>query len=166
MEPLRVLVVGESPSLGRGLAALLEDSGIPTDFVLELAPAPSLALPAGVARPVVVASPGFYCSTLRRWRRGELPGRELVIVGSRDPVLAEAYGAVRVDLPLNAESFLALVRGLATRGARTPRSRRNTGARVAATFPAWDPAADPVRPPVRAPLGVHAAGSDGWSAGR
>ncbi len=101
-----VLVVGETPSLGRAIVDLLEAGGIRTAFVLDAREAK------GSFAAVVAACNAAYCDTLRAWLRGELPPSPLVLVGSRDPVGRSLPEAHLVDLPLKPESFVSLVRSM------------------------------------------------------
>jgi hypothetical protein len=111
MEVESVLVVGESASLGRSIADLLTTSGLKAQFVRSLEDLTSLETAASDSRVVVAASPGFYCSTLRVWMRGGLPGSKLIVVASRDPLLDRAGGVLKIDLPLDAAQLVEAVCG-------------------------------------------------------
>jgi hypothetical protein len=107
-----VLVVGETPSLGRSVVDLLETAGVPTHFVYDLGAEPS---PSKVSEryPVVIAVCNEpYCATGRRWMRGELPGAVLVVIGSRDRSIQAITGIRIVPLPLDPGPFLELIDGL------------------------------------------------------
>lgn len=111
-ETHRVLVVGETPSLGRSIADLLESENVPARYVYDLdaeAPLGSLADRYVV---VVAACTGYFCATARRWMRGEMPGVKLVVVGSRDPILGTTPEVRQVELPLRASGFMHTVREL------------------------------------------------------
>lgn len=105
-----VVVVGETPSLGRALVDLLEADGLSVQYrtSLESSGTPG----AGAPTVIVVASNTPYCATARRWLDGELGTSRLVVVGSRDPRVAPGSGIHRVPLPLRAAPFLQTVRGL------------------------------------------------------
>lgn len=112
MEHREVLVVGETPSLGRAVADMLESAGLPARFVADLT-SPLPRSDAGGPRPVVVvACNEAYCATARRYARGEFPDVTMVVVGSRDPMLTTIPGIHLVRLPLTPAPLLALVRGL------------------------------------------------------
>jgi hypothetical protein len=129
MERATVLVVGETPSLGRSVTDILDAAELPARFVADLdgeAPLETL-----VARhPVlVVASNSYFCSSARRWVRGEMPHVALVVVGSRDPVVAANANIRAVALPIAPSPFLTMIRQLtdlgevgrdSTDGARQP----------------------------------------------
>jgi hypothetical protein len=110
--PVQVLVVGETPSLGRSIADLLEAWEVPNRYVHDLSVEPSLETLHERCPVVVVASNGPFCPTARRWLRSELPKVELVVVGSRDPALASAAGIHTVELPLARDRLPGLVRDL------------------------------------------------------
>jgi len=107
-----VLVVGETPSLGRSITDLLESGDVRAQYVLDLASEQPLSTLASRFRIVVAACNGLYCTTARRWVRGELPNVELVVVGSRDPVVVGGANLHLVPLPLLPAQFLGLIRGL------------------------------------------------------
>ncbi len=112
METPGVLVVGETPSLGRSIADLLESSGIHTRYVQDLGDEQPLS---GLGRryPVVVAAcTGHHCATGRQWARGDVPDVPLVVVGSLDPVLPNVRNVHLVSLPLLPTGFLAMIRDL------------------------------------------------------
>jgi hypothetical protein len=113
MEGGEVLVIGETPSLGRAIADLLESSDVPVRFSRDILSESPLATLAQRHRVVVTACTGFTCDTARRWRRGETPGVHLVVVGSWDPSLTPHENLYVVDLPLRPERFVELIRGLA-----------------------------------------------------
>lgn len=113
MEHPEVLVVGETPSLGRSITDLLVSGDVPARYALDLN---TEGAPTQLAErfPVVVAaSNGPFCATARRWAKGEFPNVSLVVVGSRDPVLAQGLKKVYlVSLPLLPARFLELIREL------------------------------------------------------
>ncbi|MCI4372279.1 MAG: hypothetical protein L3K02_01340 [Thermoplasmata archaeon] len=112
MESPGVLVVGETPSLGRSITDLLESGDVPVQYVIELAHEMPFSDLASRFPVVVAACNGLYCTTARRWTRGELPNVELVVVGSRDPVVLSDGAVHRVPLPLLPAQFLRLIREL------------------------------------------------------
>ena len=107
-----MLVVGETPSLGRSIADLLDSAAVPGRFVFDISaehPLPTLSH----RYPVVVAACNeHFCGTARRWARGEFPDVALVVVGDRDTGLAAIPGVHVVPLPLVPAPFLSLVRQL------------------------------------------------------
>lgn len=107
----RVLVVGETPSLGRAIVDLLDAYGVATRFAPEVDAAQRAGL-RGV-RVIVAAANSGHCPTLRSYLRGELAGPQLVIVGSRDPLAVAGGGVHPVGLPLVPTPFVQLVRSLA-----------------------------------------------------
>ena len=107
MTSAEVVVVGETPSLGRSIVDLLHAEGVPCRLVHDLTPADL-----GARSVVVVACNESYCVTARRWSRGEMPGHRLVVVGARDPLLDSMRGLDVVPLPLRAGPLVALVRRL------------------------------------------------------
>ncbi len=107
-----VLVVGETPSLGRAIADLLEAENVPTQYVHDVSADSSLPSLHGRYPVVVVACNATFCATARRWLRGEFPDVELVVVGSRDPILSRANGVHQVPLPLVPSRLLGMVRSL------------------------------------------------------
>lgn len=116
MEPPGVLVVGETPSLGRSIADLLESGGVRVRYVDDVrTPGPLAAL--AQRYPIVVAACNEHlCATARRWVRGEIPNVALVVVGARDPALARTEKLHLVPLPLLPARFLGLIHGLLEAG--------------------------------------------------
>jgi len=112
-----VVVVGETPSLAASLVELLETDGVRVVSVHELREAEALVREGSLdPRPLVIsASNRHYCPTARRWRMGSLRDSELVVVGTRDPLLRSSGRLHVVALPLIPEEFLGLVRELAGR---------------------------------------------------
>lgn len=112
MAPSDVIVVAETPSLGRSVLDLLEARGLKGHLVLDLPP----ALPPewlGSRDPVVVvACNSPFCRTARRWSVGEFPGVRLVVVGSRDPILRTLPGVESLPLPLLPTALLNAVENL------------------------------------------------------
>lgn len=104
-----LVVVAETPSLGRSVLDLLESGGHSGRLVLDL---PS-ELPADWVRTndpvVVVACNSPFCRTARRWARGEFAHVRLVVVGSRDPVLETLPQVEVVRLPLDPSMLLMAV---------------------------------------------------------
>ncbi len=124
MGPREVLIVGETPSLGRSILDLLRAEGIPCRLVHDVArDDPGLSGPSPTAA-VIVACNEPFCRTARRWSRGELPVDRLVVIGARDPQLADRPGLRLVPLPLSAEPLVALARSLLGGGSTArPRDR-------------------------------------------
>ncbi len=104
--PPDVLVVGETPSLGRAIVDVLEAGGVGARFVLDVKESSE------PYRAIVAACNASYCSTLRVWLRGELPGSTLVLVGTRDPLAMGVPGIRRIDLPLRARVLVGTIRTL------------------------------------------------------
>ncbi|MGA8542037.1 MAG: hypothetical protein WB947_00620 [Thermoplasmata archaeon] len=127
MGPSPVLVVGETPSLGRSVADLLESGNIPYRFVYAIES--EIPLETLFERyPVVISACNeVFCSTARRWSRGELPGVRLIVVGSRDPALRSMSGLRQLSLPVLPARLRSLLRTLFD-GPDPPRS---LGARLA-----------------------------------
>jgi hypothetical protein len=118
MTPCEILLVGETPSLGRSLLDLLTAAELPCRLVHDLDPNdPGLAGLHPTAA-VVVACNEPFCRTARRWSRGELLLNGLVVVGSRDPILSTLPGVSVVPLPLAPATFLELARALIEVAAR------------------------------------------------
>jgi len=107
-----VLVVGETPSLGRSIADLLEASGVPARYVDNVASAEPLASLASRYPVVISACNERVCATARRWVLGALPDVELVVVGSRDPQIPRARQVHLVPLPLLPVRLLGMVHAL------------------------------------------------------
>lgn len=122
MAPEGVLVIGETPSLGRSIVDLLEAYDVPTRYVTNVeseAPLSSL----GQRYPVVIAACNeSFCATARRWVRGELPKVSLVVVGSRDPILSTTPGVHHLSLPLLPGRLLSMIRGLLASVSGSPRT--------------------------------------------
>jgi hypothetical protein len=112
-----VLVVGETPSLGRALADLLESDQLTCRYVEDLAREETEL---GETSVVVAACNATYSPTARKWIRGDLPRTHLVVVGSRDPSITPESGIHLVALPLPPKHFLRLVRGLVEVGPPMP----------------------------------------------
>ncbi len=109
MESRGVLVVGETPSLGRSIADVLEAGGVPIRLVYDVSAAHPLATLVERYPVVVVACNEHFCATVRRWAREEFPGVAVVVVGDRDPGLALFPGLHVVPLPLRPAPFVARV---------------------------------------------------------
>lgn len=122
-----ILVIGETPSLGRSIVGLLESVGLPCRYSLDVSASGDSGLD-GV-EVVVVAANAHYCATLRAQQQGALGERELVVVGSRDPLGRAGPHVYPVELPLRPSDFLALIRSLmaAATQAQRSRSRQSNG---------------------------------------
>lgn len=112
MEPPGVLVIGETPSLGRSIVDLLESGGMRARYVADLQGQEPLSTLWNRYPVVVAACNEHYCATARRWAGGELPNVALVVVGARDPLLARAGKLHLVPLPLLPAGFLGLIHEL------------------------------------------------------
>jgi len=111
MEPPGVLVVGETPSLGRSIVDLLESEGVPARYTDELPREGTVASRGGRFPVVVAASNGHYCATARQWGANVGAGTALIVVGSRDPYVPLAHIEL-VALPLVPSRFLLRIRSL------------------------------------------------------
>jgi hypothetical protein len=108
-----VLVVGETPSLGQSIVDLLEAERLRTEYVLDVEERGPVGSLADRYSLIVVACNEHRCLTARRWKLGELPpDLPLLVVGSRDPVLATTRGVHQVPLPLEPDRFLSAVHSL------------------------------------------------------
>jgi len=121
MRPIPVLVVGETPSLGRAVADLLDSEGISHRLVYDVRSDGPTEHVADRYTAVIVACNEQYCVTARLRARGGVPGVALVIVGSRDPILSKLSGVRVIPLPLRPGPFLAEVNSLLARTAPVPR---------------------------------------------
>lgn len=122
MSSSSVLVVGETPSLGRSIVDLLESAGIESRLVADIGAEPPLGTLADRFPLVIAACNEPFCVTARRWARGEFPRTRLVVVGSRDPTLAGMPGATIVPLPLVPRPFVSLASALLAGPGPTPRA--------------------------------------------
>ena len=122
MQSPEVLVVGETPSLGRSIADLLESGNVPCRVVYDISAERPLGTLSQRFRMIIVACNERFCATARRWARGEIPKSELIVVGSRDPALASMVGVRVVPLPLVPGPLLALVRGPGSSSLASPSS--------------------------------------------
>jgi hypothetical protein len=109
-----VVVVAETPSLGRSIVDLLLAEGITCRLVSDLSDRELESWAPGPEPLVVVACNEAYCRTARRWARGELKVSGLVVVGARDPELRTMPQVRIVPLPLQREPLVVLIRGLVT----------------------------------------------------
>lgn len=116
MKAPSILVVGETPSLGRSVTDLLDSWSLPVEYVEDPGGKAPLENFAGRHPVVVVACNSYFCETGRRWARGELPKVALVVVGSRDPLVLADRRICSMPLPLEVRSFLDIVRGLLVAG--------------------------------------------------
>jgi hypothetical protein len=119
MEPPGVLVVGETPSLGRSIADLLESDGIPVRYILDLEAEPPLSGSAHPYRVIVAACNAQQCATVHQWARGPFSNLDLVVVGARDPGVIPGVRLHLVELPLLPSRFSNMIRELLE--AATPR---------------------------------------------
>jgi hypothetical protein len=110
MPPPRVLVIGETPSLGRAIVDLLESDGVRCRYALDLDPSQREDL--RDIDVIIAAANTPYCATLRRQEQGLLNGHPLIVVGSRDPRVARNPKVHRIELPLEPAPFLRLVHSL------------------------------------------------------
>ena len=104
-------VVAETQSLAGALGDLLRSAGVATDIVTPLEALETLGERAGPVRPtlLLVASNRRRCETARRWLRGEFPGADLIVVGSRDPTIADVARVRQIALPLRPNELVELV---------------------------------------------------------
>jgi hypothetical protein len=114
MQAPGVLVVAETPSLGRSIVDLLESGNIPSRLVYDVSVEHPLSNLAARFPVVISACNEHFCATARRWARGEFPNVDMVVVGDRDSELPSFAGVRVVSLPLVPAPFLALVHGLLT----------------------------------------------------
>lgn len=117
-----VLVVGETPSLGRSIHDLLESGGVPSRFEYDIGYGSPLSELHREFPIVVAACNEHFCDSARRWARGEIPGVSLIVVGARDPYLAKIPGIRVVPLPLVPGPFLTLVNRLRQAAELPPRA--------------------------------------------
>lgn len=106
-----MVVVAETQSLALSISDLLRSAGIATETITPLEALETWGERAGPVSPclLLVASNRHLSETARRWIDGEFPGTELIVVGSRDPVLARAPRVPLVHLPLRPEELVRLV---------------------------------------------------------
>jgi hypothetical protein len=107
-----ILVVGETPSLGRAIADLLDAAGLPSRLVAVPRPTASEPPAAGAYRVVVAACNAPESVTALAWHRGEFPRSSLVVVGSRYGVIPPSRNVEVIRLPLDPPYLVALVRRL------------------------------------------------------
>ena len=107
----KVLVVGETPSLGRSIVDLLESGSVPCRYVRAGDLEQSLSDLSGNVRLVIAACNEPVCTTARHWAR-KSPKGILVVVGSRDTGLSVLPGVRVVPLPLRPARLLSLIRSL------------------------------------------------------
>ncbi len=118
-----VLVVAETASLGQAIADLLASVDVPNEVVHDVEGA---GVPGSIGDRfpvIVVASRGYLCPTGRRWRRGDLPGTSLVVVGSRDPALEAEPDLRLIPLPLEPPQLLDTIQELISAAGSSPGSR-------------------------------------------
>lgn len=113
-----VLVVGETPSLGRSIYDLLDSEGVPANLEYDLTAESPLSTLYQRFPVVIAACNEHICATARRWTRGELPNVALVVVGARDGTLTKVDGIRVISLPLVPGPFLVMVNRLRKSGAR------------------------------------------------
>jgi hypothetical protein len=122
MGEVEVLVVGETPSLGRSITDLLIAGNIRAHYAMDLGDGRAADLP-DTAPVVVLASNGSYSPFVRRWVERGPTNVALVVVGSRDTILARSWPGVHlVPLPLAPARFLEQIQDqltLARRGGRS-----------------------------------------------
>ena len=115
MSETEVLIVGESPSLGRAVGDLLAAEGVGHRLVYELSPKDIAGGPSGRPRLVVVVSHGYYTIAGRRWLHGEMSGVPLLVVGSLDPILEGRAEVHRLGLPLDPVELVRVIFSLVRR---------------------------------------------------
>ncbi len=107
-----VLVVAETPSLGRSIADLLEAGAVQTRLVYDVSAEHPLSTLSDRFGVVISACNGRVCATARRWAHGDFSGVAMVVVGSRDAELSAISGIEVVPLPLLPGPFLVTVNHL------------------------------------------------------
>jgi hypothetical protein len=107
-----VVVIGETPSLGRAIAELLETDGVHTHYLGVQRDGATVRGLAPTHPVIVVACNASYCLSVRQWIAGEFLSVPLVAVGTRDPILRDVPGSHPLELPLNPTELLRVVRGL------------------------------------------------------
>jgi hypothetical protein len=113
MPAREIVVITETPSLGRAIADLLETRGLEHRVIEDTkGGVPAFAIE-NRERLLVVACNSSYCETARRYVRGELSGVQMIVVGSRDPVLTGLPGVVVIPLPLDVSLLLSQLEHLA-----------------------------------------------------
>lgn len=124
-----MLVIGETPSLGRSIIDLLQTEDITAQLVYDVVEEAPLATLHHRYPLLIAASNTSHCATAHRWARGELPDLSLIVIGARDPELQRMSAVRVVPLPLRPEPFLTLVRSLLPVDLRTndPTGRTTQG---------------------------------------
>ncbi|MHB8352030.1 MAG: hypothetical protein ACYDFT_04980 [Thermoplasmata archaeon] len=112
MDRIEVLVVGETPSLGRSLRDLLESGLLRTRYTEDPAEALDSRTGSGGSTVVVVACTGLESETARGWLGRGLPRSALLVVGVRDPARLAQRGVRGVSLPIDPAELLDLVGGM------------------------------------------------------
>lgn len=112
MSEPRVIVVGETRSLGVAVAELLVSDGLEVVLVETLDEGESYAAANPSAAPfvLVAAASGRACATAVRWPESSLRDSELVVVGAREVDQRYRTHLHLVPLPLEPHRLLALVR--------------------------------------------------------
>jgi hypothetical protein len=121
----RVIVVGETYSLGMAVAELLTSDGIGTVLVTRFDEAERQASARSDTSPLVLvaAANGPECVTVERWPESSLSEAELVVVGARGLEPSDVPHLHLVSLPLEPGRLLVLVRSLLTRPFSAPPDR-------------------------------------------
>jgi hypothetical protein len=114
----RVIVIGETASLGSSIMDLLSADGIEATEVPSLAAAQLLDERTEDRRRalLICASTRSPCDSARRWANGAFANADLIVVGSQDAAASPRNGVHLVSLPLRADEFLRLVRSLLSGG--------------------------------------------------
>jgi len=115
MPASEVFVIGETPSLASALVGLLEADGLPVIEVHDIEVAEEIETAHGCreGHPVLIcASNGFHCESAQRWKKSSLKDSDLVVVGTRDPLLRSTGHLHVVPLPMRPGELLELVHRL------------------------------------------------------
>ena len=99
--------------MARSVVALLESDGLKVAPVHSVQEIPGVLAAEPTSHPVIVsASNGYSCESARRWHDGELGEGDLVVVGTRDPLLQSRGRLYVIALPLKPNQLIELVRKL------------------------------------------------------
>jgi hypothetical protein len=126
VSPPDVVVIEETPSLARAVISLLESDGLQVAAVRSVQEVGGLFGPRSSEHPVLLtASNGHYCESARWWIDGELGNRDLIVVGTRDPLLHSQGRLYVITLPLKPAQLIELVRRLIRATHSVPENRES-----------------------------------------
>ena len=110
----RVVVVGETPSLGAAVNELLLSDRYDSRLVSSLESAERLLRGHRPSDPTVIvtAANGAFCATFLLWPKSSLRDLELVVVGDRYRTVVPSPHVHVLRLPIDPEELLGLVRRL------------------------------------------------------